>query len=336
MRRAPRGTLSFAVAAILLLFAALMPGTLARFVDSPAVPANVFSARPTFGGVHVATGSHVGNGVDNRAFTGIGFTPDLVIVKSHANAVAVARTSTMAGDVSKALTGGAALNTNRIQSLDANGFTLGTNNAVNANGVVYSWVAFRTAPGMTVGTYTGDGAASRAITGLAFSPDYVMVLAANGNATVQRAAPVAATYRFDQAAASANSILSLNAAGFTVGNHGQVNQNGIAYHYVAWNAAPGQVSVGSYTGNAADDRSITGPGFLPEYALVRRSTNGNACDRASHRTADVSGDLTLNYAGAAAFANGIQALQATGFQVGTDCRVNTNASTYLFVAFNDY
>jgi phosphotransferase system HPr-like phosphotransfer protein len=47
-------------------------------------------------------------------------------------------------------------------------------------------------------------------------------------------------------------------------------------------------------------------------------------------------NLTLNYANAATFANGIQALQATGFQVGTNCQVNTNGSTYFFVALNDY
>ena len=31
--------------------------------------------------------------------------------------------------------------------------------------------------------------------------------------------------------------------------------------------------------------------------------------------------------------SGIQALQAHGFQVGTNCRVNTNGTTYNWVAF---
>ena len=35
----------------------------------------------------------------------------------------------------------------------------------------------------------------------------------------------------------------------------------------------------------------------------------------------------------ATFASGIQALQADGFQVGTNCRVNTNGTTYNWVAF---
>ena len=164
-----------------------------------------------------------------------------------------------------------------------------------------------------------------------------MVLSANGNAVVQRSTSMTASYRFDQTAAGANDVLSLDANGFTVGNGNNVNQNTTAYHYVAWNATPGQVSVGSYVGNGVDNRNITTPGFSPEWTVVRRATNGNnPCDRASHRTSDVPGDLTLNFTNTAGFVDGIQALQPTGFQVGTNCQVNTNLSTYFFTAFNDY
>ena len=105
------------------------------------------------------TGSYVGNAVDNRAINTVGFTPDLVIVKSRAAGLGVARTSTMAGDVSKSLGNAQALAANRIQSLTATGFTIGTQNTVNANGTTYSWVAFRTCAGtMSVGSYTGNGA----------------------------------------------------------------------------------------------------------------------------------------------------------------------------------
>ncbi len=337
MPRPPRGTASFLVASVLLLGAAVFPGTLARFVDTPNVPGNVFQTRTCFGS-HVVSGSYLGNGNDNRAITGVGLAPDLVIVKSRTTGAATSRTSTMVGDVSKALVNATALNTNRIQSLDANGFTVGTNNTVNSNGVTYSFVALKSCAGtMSVGTYTGNGTASRALTGLGFSPDYVLVLPANGNAVVQRGTGMPASFRFDQTAAGASDVLSLDADGFTVGNGTEVNQNTIAYHYVAWNAAPGQVSIGSYTGNGVDNRAITTPGFSPEWTVVRRATNGNnPCDRAAHRTSDLVGDNTLNFASAATFADGIQALQATGFQVGTNCQVNTNASTYYFAAFNDF
>ena len=75
-------------------------------------------------------GNGTGNGADNRAITGLGFTPDLVIIKARTDPqVGVIRTSTMVGDLSKELTGGTALVANEIQSLDANGFTIGTDDS---------------------------------------------------------------------------------------------------------------------------------------------------------------------------------------------------------------
>ena len=41
------------------------------------------------------------------------------------------------------------------------------------------------------------------------------------------------------------------------------------YYYVAWNEIAGKMDVGSYSGNATDNRSITGVGFLPQYVIVR-------------------------------------------------------------------
>ena len=102
MPRPPRGTASFLVASVLLLGAAVFPGTLARFVDTPNVSGNVFQTRACFGS-HVVSGSYLGNGIDNRAITGVGLAPDLVIVKSRTTGAATGRTSTMVGDVSKAL-----------------------------------------------------------------------------------------------------------------------------------------------------------------------------------------------------------------------------------------
>ena len=78
------------------------------------------------GGVsEVLTGTYVGNGADNRPITGLGFQPDLVIVKATTAGQAVARTSTMTGDVSKQM-GTGTPSTDSIQSLDPTGFTVGT------------------------------------------------------------------------------------------------------------------------------------------------------------------------------------------------------------------
>ena len=73
----------------------------------------------------------------------MGFQPDLVIIKSNTAQLAVMRTATMVGDASKELSAATAFQTNRIQSLDPGGFTVGTNAQVNSSGVTYYWVAFR-------------------------------------------------------------------------------------------------------------------------------------------------------------------------------------------------
>ena len=72
----------------------------------------------------------------------------------------------LVGDAAKPMVGGTALTANLIQSLDANGFTLGSSDLVNRSGKIYRWVAFKAiASRLTVGTYTGDGGASQAIGG---------------------------------------------------------------------------------------------------------------------------------------------------------------------------
>src|SRR6185503_15621644 len=125
----------------------------------------------------IISGSYTGNALDNRAITGLGFTPDVVIIKvRNDNKVGVIRTSTMTGDATKELTGATALVANEIQSLDSDGFTIGTADTVNKATNTYDWIAFKSSPGfLTVGTYNGDGTAGRTITGLGISPDALFV-----------------------------------------------------------------------------------------------------------------------------------------------------------------
>ena len=42
-----------------------------------------------------------------------------------------------------------------------------------------------------------------------------------------------------------------------------MNHTGISYHWVAFQAADGELKVGTYSGNGADNRNITGIGFQP-------------------------------------------------------------------------
>jgi hypothetical protein len=330
-----RGRLAIAAALALVAIAAWTTATSgASFTATSANPSNSITAATSFPGIRVASGSYTGNGNDNRAITGVGFQPDVVIVKSDDNSgVSEIRTSTMAGDVTKPMTGATALTANLIQSLDVNGFTLGSDNAVNRNSRAYHWVAFKSYTGhMSLGTYTGNGT-SQSITGLGFSPEYAMVLPAAGTAAVQRMNAMTRTFQFGADTGSTNGITSLDSNAFSVGNNSSVNSNTATYHYVAWNQDVDEMNTSSYTGTGAS-HSITGVGFQPAYVIVH--ANDTVTGRAgAHRSSAVTGTGSQLFTATANESTGITALQSDGFQVGTSTTVDNNGTTYDYVAFKD-
>jgi hypothetical protein len=294
-------------------------------------PTATFTPTPTPTPRRLATGSYVGSGVDNRDITGIGFQPDVVIIKAATNRTGVVRTSTMSGDRAKILGNTGVLAADRIQSIIADGFTVGTNNTVNAWGVAYYWVAMKAGSDLTVGSYVGNGADNRSITGVGFQPVWVITLG-DGDDSAFRPGPLAGdnSYLMTGTGKITNRIQALEAGGFQVGSSVNVNESGTTFHYIAW-AASAQVSAGSYTGNGADNRNITGIGFQPLMAWVKRDDS----QAAVWRPASLSGDATLRWSATAAASNRIQTLQADGFQVGTNAQVNTNGSTYYRLALRD-
>ncbi len=297
-------------------------------------PTPVPTATPTpVPHLQFASGSYSGNGTDNRSITGVGFQPDILIVKGNTTQVAVMRTSTMTGDVTKPLSGATALTANMIQSLDADGFNIGTNATVNTNGVTYYWMAFKAAQGeLKVGSYSGNGT-SQSITGVGFQPEYVVAMAATAVAAVQRSSTMSSSYLFSADTGAADRVTSFNADGFSVGASAQANSSGVTYHYVAWNVVAGMTNVGSYLGSGVDNRNITGMGFQPEYVIDR----GAASVETGHKSAATGSatDTAMYFTNLANATNMLQALQTDGFQVGTAAQVNTSGTTYHWVGFGN-
>lgn len=304
----------------------------ATFTAQKANPGNSFAASTYFG--FFASGSYSGTGADNRAITGVGFKPSVVIVKGSTTQTAAIRTSTMSGDAAKPMAGATGLTADVIQSLDANGFTIGTNARVNTNAVAYQWIAFRAQDGLLkVGSYTGNGT-SQSTTGLGFSPEYAAVFSAGANNAVQRYSGGTTSFQFDADTGNATRITALGADGFSVGAQNTVNTNGTIYHWIAFNDSAGIVDVSGYTGNNTDNRSITGVGFQPGYVVARANDTATA-RMGAHRPATLSGDSTLRFGAVANAANVIQLLQSDGFQLGTDTTVNATGIAYRYLAVRD-
>lgn len=324
--------LAVVVACLVVVVGALAVSTFSAFSDQTSNASNAFTANTSFP-MKFASGTYNGNNADPRAFTGIGFQPDVVIIKGNNTQTAAMRTSTMTGDAAKPLAGATNLTANIIQSLDSNGFTIGNNARVNANGTTYYWMAFRSsAAELKVGSYVGNGT-SQSPSGFGFSPEYVAVLPASTGRANQRFSGMTRGFQFDNDTGSTTRVTTLNADGFSVGSSGDVNTNGITYHYVAWNDTAGRIDVNSYAGTGSA-KSVSGVGFQPEYVMVRANDTGTA-RQGQHRPAALTGTGSLFNAALVNITTGITALQSNGFSVGTDTSVNANGVTYYYAAFKN-
>ncbi|MFB3882869.1 MAG: hypothetical protein ACE149_16515 [Armatimonadota bacterium] len=284
--------------------------------------------------MQVAVGSYTGDGNDVRGITGVGFQPDLVIIKRTDSAVQpVWRSSAMAGDTSAYLGNNVANVSNRIESLDGDGFTIGDATEVNANGGAYHWWAFRNdgQSDLAVGSYVGNGSDNRSITGVGFQPDVVAAKGDRASYGYWRPSSLAGdlSLAFHSSGSYANLIQALESDGFQVGTQVEVNYSGTTYYWFAFKAVAGICQVGSYTGDGVDNRSITGVGFQPDLVWVKRQDTGYA--RAKPST--LAGDSATYLIAGTANANVIQALESDGFQIGTDSSVNTSTETYHWVAW---
>jgi Peptidase family C25 len=292
---------------------------------------------PAAAQAQMATGSYVGDGTTGRQITGLSFAPDAVLIKADATAHAVMRTSTMgAGNVSKDTSASTVITsiTDRITSLDTNGFTVGTDTTVNANAVVYYWTAWSTSTNIAVAQYSGDGTASQAITGLSFSPDFLIILPAGDRWPMHRTSLSGTnSFRFSGTGMANDAVTSLDPTGFSVSNSSpptnSMNVNGEPYHYIAFNAVAGFMAVGSYTGDGVtDNRAITPVGFQPQFVLVTPQTSLSPHFRTDAMVGDVSYDFQSS-----ASSNMIQQFLANGFEIGTDADVATNGTVYDWVGF---
>lgn len=304
--------------------------------------------------MQVLSGSYTGNGIDNTAITGLGFQPDVVIIKGDINRDAYCRTSTMAGDSTKTLGSALALQANLIQSLNIDGFTIGNHTGVGSSTVDYHWVAFKAAAGeMALGSYTGNGTTQDIAVG--FQPDYIIVMAETAQLAVHRSSALPGTinggnlttnrsYVFSGHFSFTGGITAILSTGFRVGSSGRVNSASNKYHYIAWKEIPGTMDVGAYAGDGNDNRNITGVGFEPEWVIVKSNyssgggnTEPNSNNAGTHHSQSLGAatDKSLVFTGFASFTNGIQALLPDGFQVGNHERVNKSEIErwYFYAAF---
>ena len=281
----------------------------------------------------IATGRYTGNGAPLRSIAGLGFQPDLVLVKGDRASATLVRMSGMPANAAKSLGAAGTVLPNGIVALDGNGFSVGNDPAVNAAVTDYYWVAFAASPDLLVlGSFAGDGLDNRHVS-VGFQPSYVLLFGDGGQLAMQRfaAQPADLSVPFVDGGERGNCIQSFDSTGFTVGFDPLVNAGGTVYFYAAWKAAFDILADGSYTGDGSGNHDIV-TGFQPEYAIVARKGAGSPAVQRSD-SLDVDMSLFCDATGGM-ISNAIRTFQPTGFNLGSDPNANSSGANYYYAAFN--
>jgi hypothetical protein len=284
-------------------------------------------------------GTYNGNGT-TKSITGVGFQPDLVIVKKQNDSNAQFKTSSMSGLSSGYIRADSANDLTGITSLDSDGFTVLTNDTVNGNGSTYNYIAIKDngAGDFKVGSYTGNATDGKAITGVGFQPCYVLIKSDSGIVGASKYAGQTNSSMQFSGSDRSDLIVSLDSDGFTV-NDGSgsganlVNVNAVTHYYFAFKSVAKRITTFSFSGNSTDNTDITTPGFPPGFVLIKGDANVEP--KLRQINASYSGDNSQAWDNGLV-SNAIQSFSSTnGFQLGTDAAVNSTGTTYNALVLYD-
>ena len=314
--------------------------------------------------------TYTGNG-STQTITGLGFQPDLIWVKR--------RDTTASHNLIDAVRGASKIiysdattaeitDSNNINAFNSNGWTMGLNTDVNANGGTYvgwSWDANGSGSTNTDGSITSTVSAN---TSAGFSI-VTFTTQSSGTATVGHGLGVAPSMIITKLRTDASNwnvfhssvgntgILNLNTTGATITNSQYWNNTSptssvfttgtwytgsltaVAYCFAQ---IAGYSAFGSYTGNGSTDGPFVYTGFRPKYWLIKRTDSSDfwVTDNSVTspynltskyllpNTADAEGDTGSNPAGQA------MDVLSNGFKLrNTNSGRNASGGTYIYMAF---
>jgi len=329
-------------------------------IDSNIDPAQTDNDIPSkqFGVV-----TYTGNGTA-RSFTGLGFQPDMLWIKMRNSGDHGKITDSVRG-VQKALisntTGAETTDTNGVTAFGTDGFSIGSGNqynlneynfvawcwrgnggttASNSNGSITSTVQANTAAGFSIATYTSPGSGTNHTVGHGLS-DVDFIITKDRDSTFNwycfhKSVPDK-TYRLNSGSEHSYSNWSMGST--TWGSEDGYTHNStdkfVAY---CWQNVEGMQKFGSYTGNGNSDGPFVYLGFRPRLLVLKRTTSSgywNVFDSARSTSNPVNKYLSWNSTDAEADGADVDFL-SNGFKVrSTASGVNTNGTTYLYMAWAD-
>ena len=325
-----------------------------------------------------STVTYTGNGVDGHSIEGVGFSspPDFVWIKERNGTSGHMLQDSVRGatkNLQSSSTTSEQTSTNKVQSFDAFGFTLGDGGAVNESGknyVAWCWdagsgsavsntggtipssVKANTAKGFSIATYSGNGTAGASIGhGLSSAPDMVIVKDRTStgfwavyHAGVDATAPEDYLMRLNTTDARLNGSGYWNdtaptSSVFTVGTSSAVNNSSRDYVAYCFHSVSGYSKISSYSGTGTSGNSITGLGFEPAWLMIKRYDGGTNGWMIYDNTRDVDDDRTARLKANATDTEDTGdaiSFDSDGFTLNaTGASVNGSGASYIYMAFAD-
>ena len=299
-----------------------------------------------------------GNATDDTAYTLDGnsdMQPDWIWIKNRTDSEQHRLMDSVRGasKVLKSSDGGVEEDVStHLKSFDSDGFTLGTDNAVNGNTdsmVAWCWKESATA-GFDIVSYTGNSSVRTISHNCGAIPKMMIVKKRSDadNWSVYHQATGAGNFTIlNTTAASAGSSTMWNnttptSSVFSLGNKGEVNANTQTFIAYLFADVQGYSKFGSYVGNGNADGPFIYTGFKPAFVMAKRSnsaSSGNWNIRDSKRSPSNVASQVLEADSSAAEGTATGTLidmYSNGFKPRNGgSGVNAGSSLYIYMAFSE-
>jgi hypothetical protein len=324
-------------------------------------------------GRHFRTVLWTGDGNSGRSIVGVGFTPDLVWIKSRSNAYAPEIFDSVRGSTLVLYTNGTnveSAETQLLTSFNSDGFSIGNNVAANGSGnnhVAWCWkagagttstntsgsitsvVSVNQDAGFSIVSYTGTGSAATVGHGLGRAPAMYI--------TKGRGGPAGTTnwdvYHKSLGPDKYLQLNSTNAAGtsttlwqntnptssvfYLSGSSGDTNGSGSTYIAYCWAEIEGYSKAFSYVGNGSADGPFVYTGHRPAFVMIKRTdstANWFIFDNSRNSTNPNLAYLVPNATDIESSSGGDMDFLSNGFKIrNTSASLNASGGTYIGMSF---
>lgn len=310
-----------------------------------------------------------GNDTDNRAITGISFAPNCVWIKDRSNSNSHYLQDTVRGATKNLKVDGNDAEETRVSSIKSftsDGWTMGTEAAVNANsqsfaswswkangsgsantdGDINSTVSANTTSGFSIVTYTGTGSSATVGHGLGAAPGFITVKRLDTNDSWQTYHKSLGAGKFMQLNGTDAEATNNNRFGgtepttavFSIGTDTGVNASGGTYVAYCWAEKTGYCKIGKYKSNDQDfpNSPFIYTGFKPQFIMFKNiSTAANwVMTDDKRRTYNPTNKKLYPNSADAEVSDEIANLLSNGFKLDNSTG-DLNASTheYIYAAF---